>query len=167
MQEKINLYSATRTFFQAPRIPTGRRALSLEPGLSHYADEAEFINRRRPPSPPMSRDPGPAHQFSPADIPRGRERGRARFSVDDDILERVHPLDSDSRSTPGLSSPSLASSEDDNSVPSLRTAVHHLHAHPPHTSSLPVLERQSATISPLPTIDSPYENRSLSRTLPA
>jgi len=166
LQEKINLYSATRTFFQAPRVPTGRRALSLEPGLSHYADEAEFIDRRRPPSPPMARDPGPTHQFSPADIPRGRERGRARPSVDDDILQLALPLESHSRSTPGLSTPSLASSEDDNSVPPLHSAVHHLHAYSPRTSSRLALERQSTTISP-PTIESPYESRSLSRTLPA
>jgi hypothetical protein len=167
LQEKINLYSATRTFFQAPRIPTSRRALSLEPGLAHYADEAEFINRRRPPSPPMARDPGPTHQFSLVDVPRGRERGRARLSVDDDILQRELPLESHSRSTPGLSPPSLASSEDENSVPPLHSAVHHLHAHPPHTSSRSALERQSTTISPPPTIDSPHESRSLSRTLPA
>jgi hypothetical protein len=167
LQEKINLFSATRTFFQASRIPTGRRALSLEPGLSHYADEAEFINRRRPPSPSMTRNPGPTHQFSPADIPRGRERGRARLSLDDDILQLAPPQESHSRSTPGLSSPSLASSEDDDSVPPLHSTVHHLHTHSPHASSRSALEQWSPTTSPPPTIDSPYESRSLSRTLPA
>lgn len=163
LKEKINLFSATRSFFQAPSIPTGRRALSLEPGLSHYADEAEFLNRRRPSS-SIARDSSHIHQFNPVDIPRGRERARARISADEYTLPREPPPQAHSPSTPGLSSPSPASSEDGDSVPPLNPPVDRLHAHPPITSSRSTFERRSPTISPPSMIDLPYESRSLSRT---
>jgi hypothetical protein len=164
LEEKINLYSATRTFFQAPRVPTGRRALSLEPGLSHYADDAEFINRRRRlPSPSMARDPVPTHQLNIANIPRGRERARAHVSVDDYNLQPTPPLEVHTP-TPGLGSPSPASSEDDYLVTPLNATVDRSHAHPAHISSRSALQQRSSTISPPPTIDSPYESQSLPRT---
>lgn len=164
--EKINLFSATRTFFQAPRIPSGRRALSLEPGLSHYADEAEFINRHRPPSPSIAHGSGHVHQFNPVDIPRGRERGRGRLGTDEYTLEREPPPRSHSPSTPGLSSPSPASSGDDGSVPPLNPLVDRWHPRPPLTSSrsTTTIERRSPAISPPSMIDLSSESRSLSRT---
>jgi len=161
LQEKINLFSATRTFFQAPRIPSGRRALSLEPGLSHYAEEAEFIHRHRPSSPSIARDSGQIH---PVDIPRGRARAPARLSADEYILQRERFPQVHSPSTPGLSSPSPASSEDEDSVPPLNSLVDRLHAHPPLTSLRSTIERRSPTISPPSMVDLPYESQSLSRT---
>jgi arrestin-related trafficking adapter 3/6 len=166
IQEKINLFSATRTFFEAPRIPTGRRALSLEPGLSHYADDADFINRS--PSLSMFRDPGHTHQFNSADVPRGRERARPRLSEEESILHPAPPLESHLHSMSGLGSSSPSTSEDDDSVTPLNSTVDRLRAHSAHISSRSTFEqRRSSTISPSPTTDSPYESRSLSRTFPA
>jgi hypothetical protein len=144
LQETIKLYSATRDFFRAPRIPAGRRALSLppEPGFSHYADEAEFIDHHRP-SPSIAGDLDHTHQFNPVDIPRSRERARARLSVDEYILQR-EPLQVHLRPTPGLGFPSHASSEDDDSVPPLNSPVDRLSM-----------------------IDSPYAGQSFSRMHPA
>jgi hypothetical protein len=145
LQETIKLYSATRDFFRAPRIPTGRRALSLspEPGFSHHADEAEFINHRRP-SPSIAGDLDHTHQFNPVDIPRSRERARARLSVDEYISQR-EPLQVHLHPTPGLGFPSHASSEDDDdSAPPLNSPVDRLSM-----------------------IDSPSAGRSFSRMHPA
>ena len=144
LQETIKLYSATRNFFQAPRIPAGRRALSPspEPGFSHYADEAEFIDHRRP-SLSIAGDLDHTHQFNPVHIPSSRERPRVRLSVDEDISQR-EPLQMHLRPTPGLGFPSHTSSEDDDSAPLLNSPVDRLSM-----------------------IDSPYAGRSFSRTHPA
>lgn len=114
LQEKNNLYSATRTFFQAPRATTRRRSLSLDPGLSYYADQDEFTSLPRRSSLSLTRE----RQFNPIDIPRGRERARARIGQDE---HAVHL-----RSLRALDSPSPISSEDGDLVPPLTS--------PPHSS---------------------------------
>jgi len=168
LQEKTKLYTATRTFFEAPRVPTGRRALSLEPGLAHYADEAEFLHGRpRPSSPSTTRDPDHTYQFNPAELRRGRERARARLGADEYISQRDPPLEVHSHLMPGLGSPSPASSSDDDSVPTRNPPVDRFHTHPAHASLRSALDQRLPTISPAPMIDSPYEGRSFSHsTLP-
>lgn len=123
LQEKNNIYSATRTFFQAPRSTTGRRSLSLDPGLSHYADHDEFTSHRRRSSPSLTR---------PIDIPRGRERARAHVDEDEHISHNdsqgVHL-----RSLRALDTPSPNSSDDDHLVSPLNES-----SLPPYSS--PVAE---------------------------
>ena len=115
LHEKNNLYSATRTFFRAPRASTGRRSLSLDPGLSYYDDQDEFTTHPRRSSPSLTRE----RQFNPIDVPRGRERARARVS-EDEHTSPYNPQGVHLRSLRPLrapDSPSPISSEDDNMVP--------------------------------------------------
>jgi hypothetical protein len=121
LQERNNLYSVTRTFFQAPRTTTGRRSLSLDPGLSHYAEQDEFTSHRRRSSPSLTRE----RQFNPIDIPRGRERARARVDQDEHTSQ-YGPQGDHLRSS--LDSPSPISSENDDLVPPLYSP----HLSPPH-----------------------------------
>ncbi len=116
MHEKNKLFSTTRTFYKAPRASSGRRALSLDPGLSYYADPDEFTSHLRRSSPSLTRE----RQFDPVDIPRGRERARARIDVD----EHTSQLESQgvhSHSLRALDSHSPVSSEDDDLVPPLNS----------------------------------------------
>ena len=99
MQEKNKIFSATRTFFRAPHTTTGRRALSLDPGLSYYADQDEFTNRPRRTSLSLARD----RQLNPVDIPRGRELGRGRIGIDEHNPQH-EPQEVHSRSLPVLDS---------------------------------------------------------------
>jgi hypothetical protein len=111
LQEKNNVYSATRTFFKAPRSTTGRRSLSLDPGLSYYADQDEFTSHPRRSSSSLTRE----RQSNPIDITRGRERAR----VDDDDDEHTSHYDPQGvhlRSLRALDSPSPISYEDDHLV---------------------------------------------------
>ena len=119
MQEKNNIYSATRTFFQAPRTATGRRSLSLDPGLSHYADQDEFTSHRRRSSPSLTRE----RQFNPVDIPRGRERARARVDQDEHTSQ-YDPQGVHLRPPRALDSPSPISSGDDDLVSPLNSPHH-------------------------------------------
>lgn len=97
MQEKNKLFSATRTFFQAPCTTTSRRALSLDPGLSYYADQDEFTDHPRRSSSSLTRD----RQFN--HTPRGRELGRGRIGVDEHNSQH-DPQEEHSRSLPTLDS---------------------------------------------------------------
>ena len=168
MQDKNKLFSVTQTFFRAPRITTRRRALSLEPGLSYYTDEFDSINHNPPPSSSLTRDNRPAQLFSPADLPRGRERGRARLSVNEYFIQREPPQDLQSPSSPALGSPSPVLSEDEDFVPPLNSPAEDLHAHPTHTSLRSALRQRVPIITPPPTsiMDTPYESRSFLRMLP-
>lgn len=114
MQEKNKLFSATHTFFQAPVTTTGRRALSLDPGLSYYADQDEFSSHPRRPTPSLTHE----RQFNPFDIPRGRERARANIDVNEHTSQH-EPQGVHSRSLRAFDSPSPISSEDDDLVPPL------------------------------------------------
>jgi hypothetical protein len=116
LQEKNNIYSATHTFFRAPRATTGRRSLSLDPGLSYYADQDEFTSHPRRSSTSLTRE----RQFNPIDIPRGRERARARVD-DDEHASQYDPQGVHLRSLRALDSPSPISSEDDDLVPPLNS----------------------------------------------
>ncbi|KAH9955044.1 hypothetical protein BC827DRAFT_1239682 [Russula dissimulans] len=108
MDEKNKLFSASRIFFTAPRgTTTKRRARSLEPRLSDYADEDEPIHPRRPSHSSSTPDPGPV------DMLRGRERGRARPSADDSIFPlELPPQEPHSRSPPTFNPYSPVLSED-------------------------------------------------------
>jgi hypothetical protein len=124
LQEKNKIYSATRTFFHAPRATTGRRSLSLDPGISYYADHDEFTSHRRRSSPSLTRE----RQLNPIDLPRGRERARARVDQD----EYTSQFDSQEihlRSLRALDS-SPISSEDDNLVSTLNSPQPSLPLHP-------------------------------------
>jgi hypothetical protein len=116
LQEKNKIYSATRTFFQAPRVTTGRRSLSLDPGLSYYADQDGFTSHPRRSSPSLRRE----RQFNPIDIPRGRERARARVD-EDEHTSQYEPQGVHLRSLRALDSPSPISSEDDDLVSPLNS----------------------------------------------
>ncbi|KAI0000962.1 hypothetical protein BJV77DRAFT_971841 [Russula vinacea] len=120
LQEKNKLFSATRTFFQAPCSTTGRRALSLDPGLSYYADQDEFTDRPRRSSSSPTRD-------RPSPTPRGRERGRGRIGADEHNSQH-DPQEDLLRSLPALDS-SLVSEI----VPPLNSPPHH-HADERHVS---------------------------------
>ncbi|KAI0002225.1 hypothetical protein BJV74DRAFT_986079 [Russula compacta] len=160
MQDKNKLFSVTQTFFRAPRITTRRRALSLEPGLSYYTDEFDSINHNPPPLSSLTRDHRPAQQISPADLPRGRERGRARLSVNEYSTQR-EPQDLQSPSPLALGSPSPVLSEDEDLVPPLNSPVDDVHAHPTHTSLRSALRKRVPIITPpTSTMDTPYESRS-------
>jgi hypothetical protein len=112
LQEKNKIYSATHTFFQAPRATTGRRSLSHEPGLSHSADEDEFTSHPRRSSSSLTHE----RQFNPIDIPRGRVRARARVE-EDEHTPQYDPQEVHLRSLRALDSPSPISSEDDDLIP--------------------------------------------------
>ena len=120
LQEKNKLFSATRTFFQAPCSTTGRRALSLDPGLSYYADQDEFTDHPRRSSSSPTRD-------RPSPTPRGRERGRGRIGADEHNSQH-DPQEDLLRSLPALDS-SLVSEI----VPPLNSPPHH-HADERHVS---------------------------------
>jgi hypothetical protein len=117
MKEENKLFSATQTFFKAPRSSHHRRASSAEPGLSSNPGEDEFIDRRRASTPSLIHSLGPTHLFHLFDPPRGRERTHGRLSVDEAILERAHPQENHSRSpTAARNSPSHAPSQEDASM---------------------------------------------------
>lgn len=96
MQEENKLFSATQTFFQAPRSSYHRRASSAEPDPSCNPGEDEFIDHRRASSASLIHGLGPTHFFRLFDPPRGRERARGRLGTDEDILQ--HPQEERSRS---------------------------------------------------------------------
>jgi hypothetical protein len=121
LQEKNNLFSATRTFFQAPCTTTSRRALSLDPGLSYYADQDEFTDHPRRSSSSLTRD----RQFNPT--PRGRELGRGRIGVDEHNPQH-EPQEDHSRSLPVPDSPPVSEID-----PPLSLPQHH-HADDRHVS---------------------------------
>jgi arrestin-related trafficking adapter 3/6 len=165
MPEKKNLFSATQTFFQAPRSHA-RRALSVEPGLSYYADEHELIDHRLPSSPQPTRDQGPAHPYHSFDLPRGRERIRRRLSADEPIFQREPPQEVRSPSPTALDTQSPASSEGDASVLPLNSPTDSLHTHAAYTSSRSTLGQLTPAISPAASPgDSPDENRPFLRML--
>ncbi|KAI0250909.1 hypothetical protein BJV78DRAFT_1214578 [Lactifluus subvellereus] len=162
MQEKKNLFSATQTFFQAPRSHPARRALSVGPGLSHYADEDELIDYRLPSSPSPTHDQGPAHLYHSTDPPRGRERIRRRLSADELTFWREPLQEVRSPSPTALDTQSPASSDGDVSVLPLNSTTDGLHTDAAHTSSRSTLTQRTPAISPPSSpVDPPYENRLL------
>lgn len=98
MREENKLFSATQTFFQAPRSTTNRRASSAGPGPFFNPAEDGFIDRRHASSPSLIHSLGSAHFFHLFDPPRGRERLHTRMSVDEAILYHAHPHEARSRS---------------------------------------------------------------------
>ena len=106
MREENKLFSATQTFFQAPRSTISRRASSAEPGLFYSPGEDGFNDRRRDSSPSLIHSFGPTHLFHLFDPPRGRERPRGRIGVDEALLQRAHPQEVRSRSPAARNLPS-------------------------------------------------------------
>ena len=156
MPEKRDLFSVTQTFFQAPRGHPARRALSVGPGLSHYANEAELIDHRLPPSPSPTHDQSPAHLYHSIDPPRGRERIRRRLSADELIFRREPLQEVRSPSPTPLDTQSLASSDGDVSVLPLHSITDGLHTDAAHTSSGSTLRQRTSGISPPSSpVDSP------------
>ena len=114
MDEKHKLFSASRTFFTAPprSTTTKRRALSLEPRLSDYADEDEPIHPRRPSHSSPMRDHGPV------DLLRGREQRRARLNADSVLQLDLPPQEAHLRTPPTFNSSSPFLPEDGDSLAS-------------------------------------------------
>ena len=135
MKEENKLFSATQTFFQAPRSSYHRRASSAEPGLSCNPGEDELIDRRRASTPSLIHSLGPAQLFHLFDPPRGRERARGRLSVDEAILERAHPQEVRSRSPTARNSQSHAPSQEGASMLPAYEAPSQSPLHPPVNGS--------------------------------
>jgi hypothetical protein len=112
MREENKLFSATQTFFQAPRSTMSRRASSVEPGLFYSPGEDGFIDRRHASSPSLIHSFGPSQLFNLFDPPRGRERPRGRIGVDEALLQRAHPQEARSRSPTARDSQSHAPSQE-------------------------------------------------------
>ena len=87
--ETHKIFSATQVFFHAT---SHRRALSVEPGISHYATESEH-DQTPPPPPPHTEiqravtAPAPVHVSDEA-RQRGRMRVRRRSSADHLVFQR-------------------------------------------------------------------------------
>ena len=89
--ETHKIFSATQVFFHAT---SHRRALSVEPGISHYASESEHYQTPPPPPPPSLAEtqravtaPAPVH-VSDETRQRGRMRVRRRSSADHLVFQR-------------------------------------------------------------------------------
>lgn len=94
--ETRKFFSATQVFFRAASSPSNRRALSVDPGVSHYANESEHYQSPPPfppPPPPMPEiehavtTPAPVH-VSDETHRRGRMRVRRRSSADHLVFQR-------------------------------------------------------------------------------
>jgi hypothetical protein len=90
------LHSATQVFFRAASSPSSRRSLSVEPGLSHHANDGEH-QHPHPPLPPLPPPPAEAEPALPVPSPvhvagdtsqRGRMRVRRRSSADHLVFQR-------------------------------------------------------------------------------
>ncbi|KAI9441622.1 hypothetical protein H4582DRAFT_1933830 [Lactarius indigo] len=154
MRDEDKLFSATQTFFQAPRSTTSRRAISA-PG------EYEFVARASSLSPIRSSDS--THFFHSFDSPRGRDRARSRPSEDEAILRRAHPQEVRSHSPITRNSRSHGPFQEDASIFSLRDSAHIRAWEGPLRLPIGELTRSmSPTSSP---VDFSFEGRSFSRTL--
>jgi hypothetical protein len=93
--ETHKIFSATQVFFRAASSPSNRRALSVDPGISHYTNESDHYQSPPPLPPPpppfLEREraltaPAPVHV---ADETRQRgRRVRRRSSADHLVFQR-------------------------------------------------------------------------------
>ncbi|KAI0306931.1 hypothetical protein B0F90DRAFT_1683623, partial [Multifurca ochricompacta] len=58
--EERKVLSTTQVFFRAASSPSTRRSLSVDPGVSHYANESEQYQPPPPPPPPPPPEIEPA-----------------------------------------------------------------------------------------------------------
>lgn len=120
--ETHKIFSATQVFFNAASSPSHRRALSVEPGVSHYTNENEHYQTPPPPPPPplplteMQRAvtaPAPVYVSDEASQ-RRRMRVRRRSSADHLVFQR-DPVAHHSRPTaPSPLSSSFPSTTEEN-----------------------------------------------------
>jgi hypothetical protein len=139
--EDRKLFSATQVFFRAASSLSNRRALSVDPGISHYANESEHYRPPPPPLPPQAvEEAGPTLPavHTADDTRRGRMRVRRRSSADHLVFQRdpvVH------LNRPPASSPlSFPPTTEEGVTAHTSTSMHFVESPSTSTSSFPLVE---------------------------
>jgi hypothetical protein len=145
------LYSATQVFFRAASSPSSRRSLSVEPGVSHHANDNEHQQLPLPlPPPPPEAEPAlpvPSPVHVAGDISqRGRMRVRRRSSAEHLVFQR-DPVAHLNR-PPAPSPLSLPPTSEEEVTSHTRTSAH-------------FVESPSASISSFPHVEMPAPAREL------
>ncbi|KAH9062207.1 hypothetical protein EDB87DRAFT_1559472 [Lactarius vividus] len=160
--ETRKIYSATQVFFHAASSPSNRRSLSVDPGISHYANESEhhqppppFPSSPPPPFPVIERAltaPAPVH-VSDETRQRGR-RVRRRSSADHLVFQR-DPVAHHNR-PPAPSPLSFPPTTEEDAAVHTPTSSHFASSLSSSSSSSPTVETPAAarTHSPSPTASS-------------